>query len=140
MEHYREAVSVILTHRDRYLLVQTSGWPEDAWCFVQGGVEPGESAEEAARREIAEELGPVRVDRSRDTGSVHECSFSAAQCAKKGYDGQRQRIFAAELEDPDVIDLSGGELGRIAWVGKGEVLDRFAFPEQRETYARVLGI
>ena len=35
---------------------------EDRWCFPKGHVEPGESTEAAARREIAEETGLERVE------------------------------------------------------------------------------
>lgn len=47
---------VLMQERDEHAPVDP-----DRWCFPGGGVEPGESPEEAAYRELAEETG-VRLD------------------------------------------------------------------------------
>lgn len=59
----RQAVRVLLfDEADRVLLVRF--WDDDRswWCTPGGGVEPGESEDDAARRELAEELGSVSVE------------------------------------------------------------------------------
>lgn len=45
---------------DRVLLGRQPSWPEGRWSTLAGFVEPGESAEQAVRREVLEESG-VRV-------------------------------------------------------------------------------
>jgi len=56
----KDGVVGILIEEDRYLLIRR-GWnlvrAPGFWCFPGGEVEPGESLEEAIRREMMEELG-----------------------------------------------------------------------------------
>ena len=47
MRHGREGVELLLVHRPRY----------DDWSLPKGKLDPGESFEEAARREVLEETG-----------------------------------------------------------------------------------
>ena len=53
----RRAVRVLLLDEaDRVLLVRFHDGERSWWCTPGGGIEPGESAVEAARRELHEEL------------------------------------------------------------------------------------
>lgn len=51
------AVMVLVTRGDRCVLARQPGWPQGMYAVVAGFVEPGESVEDAARREVKEELG-----------------------------------------------------------------------------------
>lgn len=46
---------MVLEHEGQFLLVKPSY--QDFWTLPGGGVEPGETLEQSARREIAEEVG-----------------------------------------------------------------------------------
>jgi len=61
---------IILVERDdgRILLARNSGFPPGMFSAVAGFVEVGESLEQAASREVAEEVG-VQIDRLRYFGS-----------------------------------------------------------------------
>ena len=62
LEHYPRtdpAVMMLVTHRGRLLLAQHQGRGSASWSTLAGFVEPGESLEEAARRELFEETGLV---------------------------------------------------------------------------------
>jgi NAD+ diphosphatase len=50
-------VAAIVEHEDEVVLVRGHGWPEGWFGLVTGFLEPKESPEEAARREVKEELG-----------------------------------------------------------------------------------
>ena len=54
------AIIVLVTDGDRALLGRQAGWPEGRYSTIAGFVEPGESLEDAVRREVLEETG-VRV-------------------------------------------------------------------------------
>lgn len=51
------AIMVLVTHGDRCVLARQHGWPQGMMAAIAGFVEPGESIEDAARREVGEELG-----------------------------------------------------------------------------------
>jgi NAD+ diphosphatase len=70
-EHYprTDPVAIPLVVRgERCLLGRGPGWPEKMYSALAGFVEPGESIEEAARREVREEAG-VRVGAVRYVSS-----------------------------------------------------------------------
>jgi NAD+ diphosphatase len=50
-------VIMLITHGNRVLLGRSPGWPEGMYSLLAGFVEPGETVEAAARREVAEESG-----------------------------------------------------------------------------------
>ena len=56
------AIIVIVEHAGACLLGRQASWPAGRYSTLAGFVEPGESLEDAVRREVAEEAG-VRVDR-----------------------------------------------------------------------------
>jgi NAD+ diphosphatase len=51
------AVIVLVTDGDRALLGRQPGWPAGRYSTIAGFVEPGESLEDAVRREVLEETG-----------------------------------------------------------------------------------
>jgi NAD+ diphosphatase len=51
------AVIVLVTDGDRALLGRQPGWPSGRYSTIAGFVEPGESLEDAVRREVLEETG-----------------------------------------------------------------------------------
>ncbi len=51
------AIIVLVEHDGRALLGRQPSWPEGVYSTVAGFVEPGESLEDAVRREVAEETG-----------------------------------------------------------------------------------
>jgi NAD+ diphosphatase len=53
------AVIVLVTHDDQTLLGRQAGWPAGRYSTIAGFVEPGESLEDAVRREVMEETGLV---------------------------------------------------------------------------------
>jgi NAD+ diphosphatase len=63
------AIIVLVTHGDRCLLGRQAAWPEGRYSTIAGFVEPGESIEDAVRREVYEEtnirVGDVRYHSSQ---------------------------------------------------------------------------
>ena len=67
--HFPRLAVIVLVERGReMLLARSPGFPEGMYSTVAGFVEPGESLEEAVRRELAEEVG-VEIEDLRYFGS-----------------------------------------------------------------------
>ncbi|SNT14843.1 NADH pyrophosphatase zinc ribbon domain-containing protein [Micrococcales bacterium KH10] len=61
-------IVTVVDDQDRLLLAHNAAWPQRRFSLLAGFVEPGETVEQAVRREVAEETG-VGVDRIGYTAS-----------------------------------------------------------------------
>ncbi len=79
----------------------------DAWQFVQGGIDSGESAREAVLREIGEELGTREADVIAECGEEFAYDFPPELVSRKKtrFRGQRQRFFLVRLRAGAHIEL-----------------------------------
>ena len=118
-----------------------------AWQFPQGGVDPGESVEEAIVREIEEEVGlkaehyVIEQSRGGYRYDYPEKVMRAKPPHKAGFVGQEQTYFLCRLTDeaPEV-DLSGEppEFSDARWIAPAE-FDFDWLPDfKKETYRAVL--
>lgn len=101
-------VIMIAEHDGRALLGRQPSWPAGRYSALAGFLEPGESIEEAVRREIAEEAG-VRV------GSVR---YIASQ--PWPFPSQLMIACVAQADD-DAITLGPDELEDAMWVSRAMV-------------------
>lgn len=102
------AVMMLVTHRDRLLLAQHKGRPAKMWSTLAGFVEPGESLEDAVRRELREETG-LGARSLRYFGSQPWPLPASLMIG-----------FAIEAED-DALTLDENELSDARWFARGEL-------------------
>ncbi|MGC5167174.1 NAD(+) diphosphatase [Luteimicrobium sp. DT211] len=122
-------IMAVVDEDDRLLLGRSAAWPEGRFSTLAGFVEPGESAEQAVRREVREESG---VD-------VGEVAFRGSQpwpFPSSLMLGFRARARTTALH-PD-----GVELAELRWVTRDELRDQVArgalLPPGRVSIARAL--
>ena len=90
----RRAARVILLDTEQRLLLTRFSFPDrDVWTTVGGGVEPGETHAEAARRELVEEAGLEVAD-------VGACVWTREHVIPDpvSFDVQRERYFLVRTQ------------------------------------------
>lgn len=102
------AVIMRVTHGERILLGRQADWPPRWYSVLAGFVEPGESLEDAVRREIQEEVGIVVSDVRYDSSQP----WPFPQSLMLG--------FSAEAED-DALECDGDELEDARWFTRDEI-------------------
>lgn len=103
------AVIVCITRGDRVLLGRQPHWPERRFSVIAGFVEPGESLEDAVRREAMEEAG-LALDRV-DYHSSQPWPFPASLML--GFTAESRRGRA----------VTGDELEAVLWLDRDELAE-----------------
>lgn len=100
------------------------------WTFPKGHIEPGETDEEAARREVQEETGLTSLEFIDDLGSY----------ARLSGDGKAERkvihlyLFAAARA---AVIVPANEIAEALWVPHREVAAKLTIDKDRAWYASV---
>ena len=102
------AIIVLVADGDRCLLGRQASWPDGRYSTIAGFVEPGESVEDAVRREVFEETN-IRVGAVRYHSSQPWPFPSSLMLG-----------FVAEA-DSEEIDLNDGELEDARWFTRDEL-------------------
>ena len=103
LSSYRPNVGVVLFHPDGRVWLGRRALtpPPHNWQFPQGGVDPGEDLEAAARRELAEESGAVSVSYLGRTDGWIVYDFPAdypGPKSRRGFKGQKKVWFAFRFD------------------------------------------
>ena len=102
------AIIVLVSRADQCLLGRQSGWPDGRYSTIAGFVEPGESLEDAVRREVYEETN-IRV------GSV---KYHSSQ--PWPFPSSLMLGFVAEATSSNIV-LNDGELEDAQWFSREEL-------------------
>ena len=126
---YRRNVGVMLVNREGHAFVgQRIDTEMPAWQMPQGGIDKGETAQEAALRELEEETGV-----SRDLVTV--------EAETKGrYKGQEQKWFLLRFhgrDDQVRIDSDHPEFSTWRWLPADRLVANIV-PFKRAVYEQVL--
>ena len=101
---YRPNVAGLLVREDGKLLVCERSRQKGAWQFPQGGIDPGETALEAVKREVREEVGflPSQYDVVESRGGYRydyppEVLEYVREKRQQPFVGQEQEYFLCRL-------------------------------------------
>jgi ADP-ribose pyrophosphatase YjhB (NUDIX family) len=101
-------VKCIIERDGKWLMIRNS-YGRRHWTFPGGGVERGESAEAAVRREVREEVGIALSE-------VHEIG------TYRGMTHRRDTVtcFRATVDSP-AFEIDPGEIAEARWIDSGDV-------------------
>jgi NAD+ diphosphatase len=119
------AIIVLVSNGERCLLGRQPSWPEGRYSTIAGFVEPGESLEDAVRREVAEET-------NIEVGKV--CYHSSQPWP---FPSSLMLGFTAQAESTEIL-LNDGELEDAQWFTRKELRSGFPKLPYRLSIARRL--
>ena len=108
------AIIVLVSNDEQCLLGRQAGWPEGRYSTIAGFVEPGESLEDAVRREVAEETNV-------EVGNVHYHSSQPWPFPSSLMLGFTADALSGEIQ------LNDGELEDAQWFTRKQM--RSGFPK-----------
>jgi putative (di)nucleoside polyphosphate hydrolase len=141
---YRPCVGIMLFNKDGKVFVgKRIDQSVEGWQMPQGGIDKGETPEQAAKRELQEEVGTDKAEIMAEmedwvTYDLPEHLIGVAFQGK--YKGQRQKWFAMRFTGKDAdIDLTAHdpEFSDFQWVSLAE-LPGLIVPFKRQTYKAVI--
>lgn len=143
---YRPCVGVMLVNADGHVFVgQRVDNNTAAWQMPQGGVDPGETPQEAALRELGEETGVsadlVRVEAETRDWIPYDLPHDLVPKIWKGrFRGQEQKWVLMRFRgtDADVnIATEHPEFSEWRWLPPDQLVARIV-PFKRDVYQQVL--
>lgn len=137
---YRANVAAILRNAAGRILVCERLGVADAWQFPQGGVDEGETPEEALARELWEEIG-VEAQDFRIVGrrGPYRYAFGNGR-TKKGFHGKEQLYFLCDFSAADTrieVNTAHPEFQAFRWIDPAEFRLEWLPEMKREVYRRV---
>lgn len=143
-EYRPNVAAVILSHRHpdekMYFLGKRKG-VRRAWQFPQGGIDEGETPQEALLRELKEEIGTDAVEIIAEYPEWICYDFPNTTSDKKyPYKGQNQKYFLVRLKEDAVINLELDETPEFEdyiFVAERELFKKALFMKRR-AYRRVI--
>lgn len=132
--------AIILNDKGEFLLVRPHGYHEDEWTLAGGGVEQGETAQQAMRREIAEELGIVLEEDLEQLPVGNRFIYSAEHKAKRAldHDGQEAAMFVVRLPCKIPLSLQAEEIAEARWFTRNQAVAAFPVEKQRQVFEACL--
>jgi len=134
-----ESVLVVVHAAGGEVLLLRRREPDDFWQSVTGSLDWGETAEQAAARELAEETG-FSADGLVATGLRYRFPIVPPWRARyaPGVETNTETVFSLRLDRPEPPRLNPAEHGAFRWLPRAEALRRVSSWSNREAIERLV--
>ncbi len=124
-------MEVLIVHKPR---------KNDAWQIPQGGIEEGETMEEAARRELMEETGVTVEGELHRSQHHYQYDYPAGFIRAKHprFKGQRLDFFVAFVPRSLSVQVDKRELDQYLWIDPADLPKYLKRKEYREVVEKVI--
>jgi len=123
-KYRKNTAAFIINNKDEVLLIQRANEKDVHWQFPQGGIEPGETEEQAVAREVREETGIKDYEIISIHPDSHTYDWSSWHKLNGGYKGQSQTIFFIKHNGTNEdVHLDPEEISHHMWVYIDDVID-----------------
>lgn len=112
--YYRAAVGAYIVNEKGQFLVILKHNYVDKWNIVKGGIGKGETELGALKREIIEELGPIKYEII--TKSKISSVVANSDIAKEDYIGQARNNYWVLVDGKEKIQVPNKEIEQIKWI------------------------
>ena len=138
---YRPNVAAILRNPKQEIFVAERLNVSGAWQFPQGGVDEGETPDQALLRELEEEIGvKPELVRILDYRGGYRYSFSKGRLKYGLYGGQEQTYYLCDFlgTDTDIrLDATHQEFSTYKWIKPEEFSLEWVPRFKRQVYSAV---
>ena len=123
---FRQAASMLVLcpkGEQQLILLLHKPRKRDAWQLPQGGIEAGETLEQAAKRELMEEAGITDIEIIGKSERVYEYKFPASyrRFRPDHICGQQIGFVFARVDADCVVQVDNAEVDRFVWVTREEL-------------------
>jgi putative (di)nucleoside polyphosphate hydrolase len=146
MVRFRPNVAALMTRSDGRLLICERTTVKGSWQFPQGGIDFGESHEEALHREVREEVGLLAghyevLKKLEGYRYLYPEDVRAKKIRKHGFHGQAQTYFLCLLKEgaPEVdVNQRPREFSAYRWIEPREFDLDWLPMFKRDVYRQVM--
>ena len=136
---YQQNIAAILRSSEGKILICERIHFRDAWQFPQGGVDEGETPEQALTRELWEEIG-LRPDDFRIVEKRGGYRYVFPGGPKKGHDGKEQTYFLCDFIGKDStinVATEHPEFRAWKWIAPADFRGNWLPPMKLDVYTAV---
>lgn len=128
------AGGVVVGPDGRVVVVNQNG---DSWSLPKGGLEPGETEENAARREIYEESGLSNLELIEELGAYERPTIGKGGAGEDAFKLKRITLFLFSTNQTE-LNPSDPDNPEAIWLDPGEVESKLTHQKDKEFYRQQL--